>query len=550
MPRTRPSSLATPASRLALGGLAVAVGLSGCATSAGGGGDDGGDGTRVVLADAQPLGGYNPVNGYGEPGVSPLYDGLLRPASSGDDRLPELEPALAAEAPAVSDDSTVWDVTLREGVTFSDGTTLDAADVVATYEAVLDPESASEVAGAYRMIGSVAATDDRHVRFTLTHPYSAFASRLTLGIAPSERLDGGPARDSTLNTEPVGTGPYLLTRLDADQAVFAANPGYWGGAPQVTELVTLYLPDDNARAQRVRAGDVDGTVLPPVLAASFEDESGLRVQPVRTADWRGVSLPVENAFASDPAARRAMNLAVDRATIVDGVLAGHGSPAATPVSAVYGDAFAAGATFPFDRTRAERLLDDAGWRPAADGVRARDGERAEFDLYYLASDSLRRDMAAAFAADMATIGVDVTLRGGDWPELDRHLTDAAILLGGGERPYDLDTQLFDVLHTRADDTSPYDNPGDVEIPGVDAQLDRARASLDPDERTAAYRAVQEAYVQHPTHVFLAFVEHTYVTRDDDADGAGTGWDRGPLVLEPHAHGVSWGPWWHVAGWRR
>ncbi len=369
MPRTRPSSrtmpATRPATRPALGAfaaLAVAVGLSGCATSAGGGteGGDGADGTRVVLADAQPLGGYNPVNGYGELGVSPLYDGLLRPASSGDDRLPELEPALAAEAPAVSDDSTVWDVTLREGVTFSDGTALDAVDVVATYEAVLDPASASEVAGAYRMIASVAATDDRHVRFTLKHPYSAFASRLTLGIAPSERLDGGPARDSALNTEPVGTGPYRLTRLDAGQAVFTANPDYWDGAPEVTELVTLSLPDDNARAQRVRAGDVDGTVLPPVLAASFEDQAGLRVQSVRTADWRGVSLPVENAFASDPAAREAMNLAVDRDTIVDGVLAGHGSPAATPVSAVYGDAFAADAAFPFDRGRAERLLDDAG----------------------------------------------------------------------------------------------------------------------------------------------------------------------------------------------
>ncbi|MFE6968332.1 ABC transporter substrate-binding protein [Isoptericola sp. NPDC057653] len=548
MPRTRPSSFATPA-RFAVVGLAVAVCVSGCATSAGtGGAADVDDGTRVVLADAQPLGGYNPVNGYGELGVSPLYDGLLRPRSDGDDSLPALEPALAAEAPVASQGSTVWDVTLREGVTFSDGTAFDAADVVATYRAVLDPASASEVAGAFRMIADVTATDDRHVRFTLTHPYSSFPSRLTLGIAPSERLDGGPARDSTLNTEPVGTGPYRLTRLDAGQAVFTADPDYWDGAPQVTELVTLYLPDDNARAQRVRAGDVDGTVLPPVLAASFEGRPGLRVQSVRTADWRGVSLPTDNPFTSDPAAREAMNLAVDRDTIVDGVLAGHGSPAATPVSAVYGDAFDAGATFPFDRARAERLLDDAGWRTGADGVRAKDGERAAFPLYYLASDSLRRDMAAAFAADMAAVGIDVTLRGADWPETDEHLTDGAVLLGGGERPYDLDTQLFDVLHTRAKDTSPYDNPGDLEIPGVDAQLDRARANLDADERTAAYRAVQEAYVQHPTHVFLAFVEHTYVARDDGADGPG--WDRGPLVLEPHAHGVSWGPWWDVAGWRR
>ncbi|MGE9351949.1 ABC transporter substrate-binding protein, partial [Isoptericola variabilis] len=76
--------------------------------------------------------------------------------------------------------------------------------------------------------------------------------------------------------------------------------------------------------------------------------------------------------------------------------------AATPVSAVYGDAVAADATFPVDRGRAGRLLDDAGWRPGADGVRATGDERAAFDLYYLASDSLRRDLAAAFAADMAT----------------------------------------------------------------------------------------------------------------------------------------------------
>ncbi|MDN5760293.1 MAG: ABC transporter substrate-binding protein, partial [Tomitella sp.] len=193
--------------------------------------------TTLTLADAQELGSYNPVNGYGELGVSPLYDGLLRPASDSDEQLPDLVPALAAADPVPNAASTTWNVELREDVTFSDGTPFDADDVVATYEAVLDPASASEIAGSFSMIDTVTAVDEHHVRFDLKYPYYAFPARLTLGIAPAEAITAGPAADSPLNTHPIGTGPYTLASLSADQAVFEANPHYWGGAPQIEKLV-------------------------------------------------------------------------------------------------------------------------------------------------------------------------------------------------------------------------------------------------------------------------------------------------------------------------
>lgn len=503
--------------------------------------DSGDTPDRIVLADAQALGAYNPVNGFGELGVSQLYDGLLAPAPESDRSLPRLVPALAAAVPVSNADATVWEVPLRVGVTFSDGSAFGAEDVVATYAAVLDPASASEIAESYAMISSVTDRGDGTVRFELAYPYYAFPARLLLGIAPSEALTGGLAADSPLNREPIGTGPYRLTSLTPEQAVFTANADYWGGQPAVAELVSIYAPDDNARAQAMAAGGINGTVLPPVLAATFGSRAGMSLTAVQSADWRGVSMPAGNPFTNDEAARIAMNLGVDRQMMVDDVLVGAGRTAHTPVAAVYGDDYNAEATFAFDPAAAGTALDNAGWRMQADGVRAKDGVRAQFPLLYNATETVRRDLATAFAANMAEIGVQVDVAGSSWDEMDMRFADSAIMLGGGDKPYDLDTQIYGALHSRGANTATYDNPSGYANPAIDTALDAARRSLDPAERKGYYRQIQDEYIARPTYVFLAFLDHTYVTVDN-------GYDTGPLILEPHAHGVSWGPWWNIAGW--
>ncbi|WP_138846268.1 ABC transporter substrate-binding protein [Rhodococcus pyridinivorans] len=524
--------------RAAIAGLAALT--AACSTATSSPTSDRSD--MLVLADAQPLGEYNPINGYGELGVSPLYDGLLRPQSQSDNTIPELVPALAASQPISNPDHTVWDVALREGVNFHDGTPLDAGDVVATYRSVLDPGTGSEIAASYDMIDTVTAVDELHVQFVLRYPYADFPARLLLGIAPSELIADGPARDSQLNTRPVGTGPYTLTELRPDQAVFKANPNYWAGEPEVTNLVLTYEPDDNTRAQHMRSGALSGTVIPPLLASSFTDPA-VSIVAVRTADWRGVSLPSTNPFTSDERARIALNIGVDRDSIIEHVLAGYGEPASTPFNDVYGDSYNPHAAFDYAPEEAKRILDDAGWIPAADGIRTKGSHRAEFTLMYPASDTTRRDLAHAFASAVQPLGIDVSLHGATWDEIERHAQSAAILLGGGDKPYSIDTQVYETLHSRSPNTPTYSNPANFTIPGVDEALESARRSTDPHVRTAAYQQVQDAYIQHPTHVFLAFLDHTYATTDNT-------WDTGPLVLEPHTHGTTWGPWWNVARWQR
>ncbi|MFC8380636.1 ABC transporter substrate-binding protein [Nocardia sp. NPDC057272] len=518
-------------------GAALAVVLTSC------GAPDSGSTDSLVLADAYELGGYNPVAGYGAAGEAKVYDGLLR--LTGGTGMPGFEPALATALPTPDADATVWTAPLRPGVRFSDGSAFDAADVVGTYRAILDPASASEVRSSFSMIDRVEAVDPLTVRFTLRHPYAAFPAKLLIGIVPSEAVaTPGPATESPLNTAPIGTGPYRLTALEPTRAVFEANDSYWGGAPSVKRLTVLYVPDDNTRAQRMGGGELDGTSLPPLLAATFEPR--MSVQANTSADWRGVSMPERDPVAGDPAVRLALNYAVDRQAMIDNILGGYGRPAYTPFAEVYGESHNPAVAFAFDRTRAETILAGARWRTGADGVRAKDGVRARFTVMYNSTDTLRRDLALAFASDARRVGIEVDLEALSWDRIEPRIAQTGILLGGGSEPYDPDTQAYNTLHSPLLDPSagsPYDNASRHADPAIDAQLDTARRSVDPAVRAAAYREVQSRYAQDPSHVFLVHLDHTYVVKDSS-------WTMSGPILEPHAHGVTWGPWWSLQTWTR
>ena len=130
-----------------------------------------------------------------------MYDGLVR--LTGGTGMPGFEPSLAAEMPTANTDATVWTVKLRDGVTFSDGSTFDAADVVATYKAILDPASASEARSSYDMISDVVAVDDSTVEFRLAYSYAPLLTKMLIGMVPSESLaTPGLAAESPLNTAP------------------------------------------------------------------------------------------------------------------------------------------------------------------------------------------------------------------------------------------------------------------------------------------------------------------------------------------------------------
>lgn len=521
--------------RAALSGTAAAAVLAGAAACSDPDADGGSgrDGTTAVIGVANEPDTLSPLLGYGKDGNSKLFDGLL--ARTGD---MELRPALARALPEIGDDGTTYTYKLRDDVTFSDGEPFTAADVVFTYETILDPGTRNASKGDLEAVESVEAEGDDTVVFRLKYPYAPFAERTVLPIAPEHVAGRGDVNTGAFTTEPVGTGPYVLDHWrKGEELTFSANPRYWGGRPKVEKLTMAIIADDDIRATRLRSGDLDGAILPPDLARTFAEDEDKQTLAATTADHRAVTLPTDNPVTGDIAVRRALDVAVDRGAMVDKLLEGRGKPAYGPVP-TDSEWFARGTERPYDPGRAGKILDDAGWRPGDGGIREKDGQRASFTLYYPSGDKVRQQHALAFAGDAKKIGIEARVESGTWEVIEPRMAEDAVLAGGGS-PADPDFDLYPMLFSELAGQG-FHNMASYENPDVDTALAEGRESGDEADRRRAYDKVQRELADNPGYVFLTHIDHVYVVADT--------WRGLTTQVEPHEHGFGSGPWWNVESW--
>ncbi|CAM3509626.1 ABC transporter substrate-binding protein [Kibdelosporangium persicum] len=493
-----------------------------------------------MLAVPSEPANVHPLAGYGIHGAAQVFDGLLEhQADSG------LRPALATEMPTPSADGKSWTVKLRGDVRFHDGSAFDGKDVVATYQALLNPAFGSPVRDRYSMITGVTdvtpppvtttttappTTSSRPappprtapvgsiVRFDLARPYAPFLDLLVLGIVPSETVaEPGPVT----GLKSVGTGPYQLESWQHGASMtLRANTSYFGGVPTVAKVTVEFMPDDDARVQRIRDGKLDSAALPPAQAKSFEQSDVFAVLRQRSAAVRAIQMPADNPVTADPHIRLALNYAVNRRKMIDGPLAGHGIEASTPVSPVLAEFYEPTAKFSHDVPTAKSFLDTGGWIPGSDGIRTKNGVPARFILTYPAGDTVARDLATAFAADADAVGVQVQTRIGV-----AGAGEAAVI--GAGNPFDPDLALYPLMRT-----------GDAKIT---ASLEAARAMADPAQRVAEYRKLQRTYIEAPSMVVLVGLEHTYVLRRN--------WTGYQAVVDADSQDATWGAWWNLSRWQ-
>lgn len=486
------------------------------------------DGTSIVIAVPTEPTSLNPLAGYAPHGAAKLYDGLV-------EYQPDLQlrASLATGLPEPSADGRSWTVSVRSGVTFSDGSLLDASDVVATYRALLNPAFASPLRSRFAMLSSVHLVDSSTVRFDLTRPYSPFPQLLTLGILPSDSLaTPAPVTGGRRDDPPPGTGPYRLASWTKGQdMVFEANQGYFGGRPAIGKVTVAFVSDDTTRLSRITAGTVDTTTLPCGEAIQFADSTTFDLATVQhTGELRAVLLPTKNQVTGDSALRRALNLAVDRTAMVSGALAGHGKPAYTPVPDAAAEFVEPDATFDHDPAQAREQLDEAGWVAGPDGVRSRGGLRAAFTLRYPSGDVVAAGLVSRFAADAEQIGIAVTGTAVDPATPPDGTTPALLRIGG---PFDPDLELYPLLHSPG-------KPGDYANAGVDAALETGRTAIDPAQRSVAYRQLQLAYVTAPGMVVLATPDSCTLIRRS--------WNGYQPVPDGADTDATWGPWWNLNHW--
>ncbi|MDQ8703897.1 ABC transporter substrate-binding protein [Streptomyces sp. LHD-70] len=515
---------------------ALALAASACSAPSGGAGAGGAKGSAVVGIAYEPD-SLSPLLGYGKDGNSKIFDGLLT-----HDANMELKPALAADLPEVSEDGKTYTYKLRKGVKFSDGKPFTAKDVVFTYETILDKKTNNASKTELDALKSVeakggAAADT--VVFHLKYPYAPFAERTVLPIAPEHVAGKQDVNSGPFTTKPIGTGPYELVKWSkGEKLTFKANPDYWGGEPKVKNFTMAIIKDDDVRATRLRSGDLDGAILPPNLAKGFKGETGKKTYTAKSFDYRLVTLPTHNKVTGDTGIRRALDVAVDRKAMVDSILYGEGKEAYGPVP-TDSEWFTQGTERKHDLKKAERILDDAGWKKGKDGIREKDGVRASFPLWYLSGDKLRQDHALAYASDAKKAGIEAKVQAGTWEVIEPKMKTDAVLAGGGS-PADPDFDQYTLLESKLAGDG-FNNMAWYDNPAVDKALQDGRKTDDKGKRKAAYDTIQRELVKNPGYTFLTHIDHLYVV--DERFGDLT------TQVEPHDHGLASGPWWNVEDWQ-
>lgn len=287
--------------------VAGALALTGCTTTGGGGADDagGGDGVFAVagpyaIETLDPHGAAAGAIGTSH-AASTIFSRLIRPDSNGE-LLPDL-----AESWESNDTGTEWTFQLREDAEFSDGTPVTSADVVASFDRLI--ELAGPVAGNFAGV-TATATDDFTVTFSSESP-------IILGRIALLYVAKADVTDASF-TEPIGSGPYVVQDFSPSEILeLTPNESYYGEVPTVEQLDYRWIPEVSTRLTALQTGEIDATWgIPDDQVGALRDNADLTVESTPTTSvvtmWFNSSRP---AFQSAEV-RNAIWSAVDFETII------------------------------------------------------------------------------------------------------------------------------------------------------------------------------------------------------------------------------------------
>ncbi|MDD3089052.1 MAG: peptide-binding protein [Candidatus Omnitrophica bacterium] len=400
---------------------------------------------------------------------------------------------------------------LRKGVKWHDGEPFTSADVVFTYEKIMDPGTGCPYAANFRDIESVTAVGDHTVKFSFSRPYAPALVKLGMGIIPKHLFSGiGDMRSSPYARSPVGTGPYRFEEWQRGRyLILKANYDYYEHSPGIKRYVQLIIPDQSVQFLELLSGGIDSMELNPYQYRLRSDtdlfKNEIEKYEYLSHSYTYIGYNLRDPLFSDVRVRQALSLAIDPREIVDSVLLGLGEPCTGPFlkgSAYYDDSVPG---YPYDMEKAKRLLEDAGWVDTdEDGILEKDGRELRFVLATNQGSQVREDAATVIQRQWAGIGVKVEIQVVAWAAFLDHFIDKknfqAVILGW-TLPVDPDPDP--IWHSRAS------APGGLNFvsysdPEVDRLIDEGRAEFDPGERKRIYREIHRLISEDAPYTFLFF----------------------------------------------
>lgn len=424
--------------------------------------------------------------------IRTVFEGLV-----GFDEALEVVPELASSW-EISDDATTYTFTLREEVSFHDGTPFNSEAAKAYFDWVLEPEGiGSRGRSALTSVESIEVLSPTELRFTLSAPNSAFLFNLALSntrIASPASLD---EYGEDVGRNPVGTGPFRFVEWqDGLRIVVEAYADYWGEPAQVDGLEFLIVTNAATRVAQLQSGEVQFIeALPSQLVEPLETDPNLEIVVQESTFARTFQMNTSKAPFDDVRVRQALNYAVDKEQLINVVFRGYGTVMTSPIpETVFGHA--PQEPYAYDPERARQLLEEAGY-----------GDGFSFEVLTFTGDeySAAGQVLQQFFAD---VGVEMQLDPAERGALNDQIflpieenpTQAA-LVGASTATGDADRALT-VSFSRDSWPPDSNNWSFYENAEVDSLIQAGRTTLDQDERAAAYMQAQEIIWNDAPWVFL------------------------------------------------
>ncbi|MGB3049382.1 MAG: ABC transporter substrate-binding protein [Polyangiales bacterium] len=402
-----------------------------------------------------------------------------------DPRTLEVIPDLAESVEPVS--PTQFNVRLREGLRFSDGSPLDARDVVATFEGVVDPKLQSRYAHNYGRIAEMRVSDPRTIVFILHEPHAPFLTDLELPIVRSQ--DAFRRIATPEEPLPIGAGPYRLVKREPGVLELRANPHWHRGAPKYPNLRMVVIRDDNTRALRMLAGQGDLAIasIPPLLLPLFEDDGEFETRSAPGISTLYLGFQTGSPKLEDVRVRRAIGYAIDRELLVQAKYQGLARVTDSWIPHGHWAELAAEPLRPFDPVLAGALFDEAGFPdPAGPEPRMRLVLRTT-------SERFRQSVARAIAAMLREVGVEVDVRPSEAATLISDLNRGHFEMTLLQVPEVIEPHVLSWFFDSSRIPGPQSegaNRWRYRNAELDGLFELGRTTIDQAERRAAYERVQ------------------------------------------------------------
>jgi peptide/nickel transport system substrate-binding protein len=360
-------------------------------------------------------------------------------------------PDLAREVPTIengglSTDGLTWKIRLRNNVTWHDGTSFTAEDVKFSLDLINNPDFRARSRVGHSLVKDIKVVAPDEIHWRMEAPYSPYMSILSLTfIVPRHILEKVPDPNaSPFHAAPVGTGPFRWgERVPGDHILLNAHPGYHGRGPYLERVVFKYIPDLTVLYRRFRDGQIDYAGLQGILPSFVQEAKTLKGRKVFVSAISSVEHIAPNLefgpFA-DSGVREALYLAIKKQTIIDTL--NNGLPRQTE-SFVPQQAWSFQQGLPqhiYDPTKANALLDAAGWVRGSGGVREKAGVRLEFANATTSGNAVREQTQQLLIQDWRAIGATMRVNNmpaaaifGDFSlqsKFNSELISANFMLGG------------------------------------------------------------------------------------------------------------------------